>query len=61
MLFISPEKLFLFSRYLSFLSRLFGHVTKQLDKKGKINFKFYDLTAWLTNNRNTHVDQYFEK
>ena len=44
-----------------FLSRLFGHVTKQPDKKGKINFKFYDLTAWLTNNRNTHVDQYFEK
>ena len=25
----------------------FGHVAKQLDKKDKVNFKFYDFTAWL--------------
>ena len=40
------------------LSLLFGHVTKRLDKKDKVNFKFYDVTAWLTNNCNTHIAQY---
>ena len=44
-----------------FLSRLFGHVVKRLDKKDKVNFKFYDVTAWLTNNCNTHILQYLEK
>ena len=44
-----------------FLSSLFDQVAKQLDKKDKINFKFYDVTAWLTKNRNTHIAQYFEK
>ena len=43
-----------------FLSWFFGHVTKRLDKKDKVNFKFYDVTAWLANNRNTHIAQYFE-
>ena len=38
-----------------------GHVTKRLDKKGKVNFKFYDVTAWLTSNCNTHIAQYLEK
>ena len=37
-----------------FLPWLFGHTAKQLGKKGNINFKFYDATAWLTNNCNTH-------
>ena len=45
MLFISPQKLFSFSRYLTF-----GHVAKRIDKKDKVNFKFYDVTAWLTKN-----------
>ena len=31
-----------------FLSWLFGHVGKQLDKKWKINFKIYDVTDWET-------------
>ena len=44
-----------------FSSWLFGHVAKQLDKKDKVNFKCYDVTAWLTNNRDTHIAQYFEK
>ena len=44
-----------------FLSRLFGHVAKRLDKKDKLNFKFYDVTAWLTNNCNTQFAKYFEK
>ena len=43
------------------LSGLFGHVAKRLDKKIKVNFKFYHVTAWLTNNRNTQIVQYFEK
>ena len=44
-----------------FLSGLFGHAAKQLDGKEKVNFKFYDLTAWLTNNYNTHISQYLDK
>ena len=54
MLFISPKKLFSFSW-------LFGNVTKRFDKKDKVNFKFYDVTAWLANNRKTHIAQYFER
>ena len=44
-----------------FLSWLFGHVAKRLGKKDKANFKFYDVTAWLINNSNTHIDQYLKK
>ena len=44
-----------------FLSLLFGHVEKRLDKKDKVNFKFYDVASWLTNNLNTLIAQYFEK
>ena len=32
---------------------------KDLIKKIKVNFKFYDVTAWLASNCNTHVAQYF--
>ena len=44
-----------------FLSWLFRHVLKWLDKKDKVDFKFYEVTAWLTNNCNTHIAQYLEK
>ena len=44
-----------------FLSWLFGDVGKRLDKKDKVNFKFDDAKAWLVNNRNTNIAQYFEK
>ena len=44
-----------------FLSRHFGQVAKRLDKKDKSNFKFYDVTAWLTNNCITHIVQYVDK
>ena len=44
-----------------FLSWIFGHVAKRFDKKDQVNFKFYDVIAWLTNNRITHIAQYFEK
>ena len=43
------------------LSRLFGHVSKRLDQNDKVNFKLYYVTAWLTNNCNTHITQYLEK
>ena len=33
---------------------------KGLIKKIKVNFEFYDVTAWLTNNCNTHIAQHFE-
>ena len=40
-----------------FLSWLSGRVAKWLDKKNKLNFKFYDVTAWLTKNCNAHTAQ----
>ena len=55
MLFISFQKLFSFSRYLNFLSSLFGHVSKRLGQKNNFNFKLYELTAWLTSSCNTHI------
>ena len=45
----------------NFLSWLFGHAAKRPDKKDKVSFKFYDVTAKLTNNCNTHIGQYLEK
>ena len=38
-----------------------GHVAKRLAGKDKVNFRFYDVTAWSTNNCNTHIVQYLEK
>ena len=34
---------------------LFGHEEKRLDKKAKINFKPYNVTAWTTNDYNTYI------
>ena len=44
-----------------FLSWLFSHVAKRLDRKEKVNLKFYDVTAWLANNANSHIAQYLKK
>ena len=33
------------------------HVGKRPDWKNKVNFKICDVTTWLTNNCNTHIDQ----
>ena len=44
-----------------FLSQLFSHVAKRLDKKDVVNFKFYDVATWLTNNCHTHIVQDLEK
>ena len=39
----------------------FGYVEKRLDKKGKVNFKIYDITNWRTNNYNRHITEYLKK
>ena len=51
MLFILPQKLYSFSRYLTFCLGFFDRVAKRLDKD-KVIFKIYDVTAWLTSNCN---------
>ena len=45
----------------TFLSWIFGHVVGRPDKKVKVNFKFYDVGAFLTNNCNTYIVQYLQK
>ena len=50
-------KALLILRIFKFLSYFFGHVGKWLNKRAKVNLKVNDLTAWLRNNYNTHVDQ----
>ena len=37
------------------------YVEKQLDKKAMVDFKFYDVTDWTTNNYNTYIAQYLKK
>ena len=60
--FKNDEECFFFHFISSFCSQdisVFGHVAKWLDKKNKVNFKFYDFTAWLANNCNTHTWERF--
>ena len=57
MLLISPWKFFLFSTYLNFCPKFFGHLGKWLNKKAKVDFKIYDVFCWETNNCNTHVSR----
>ena len=59
-LYFTSKALFVLKIF-KFLSWLFSHVGKQRDEKDMVNLKFYDLTAWLTNNCNTHIAQYLEK
>ena len=50
------QKLFLFLSFcLDFLVMYQNCLIK------KVNFKFYDVTAWLINNCNTHIAQHLEK
>ena len=60
MLFISPQKLFRSQDLYDFVLT-FWFVEKRLNLKDKVNFKIYDAITWLTNNCNTHIDQYFKK
>ena len=59
--FYFTSKALLVLKIFKILSWLFGHVAKRLDKKDKFDFKFYDVTAWLSNNGNTYIAQYLEK
>ena len=56
MIFISSQKFFLFLRYLKFFLDFLAML-----RNGLISFKIYDFTTWLTNNYNTHNDQYLKK
>ena len=58
MIFISPQKLFLFSRYLSFCHDFLVMQKKQLDQKDKVNLKIHYVTNWITNNCNAHIADY---
>ena len=44
-------KALLILKIFKFLSLIFGYVEKRLDQKDKVNFKTYDFTTQLTNNR----------
>ena len=50
----TSKALFLLKTF-RFLSWFFVDVTERRDKKDHVNFKFYDVNAWLTNNHNTHI------
>ena len=58
--FKNDEKCFLFHLKSSSHLDLYRMYRKGFIEKIKVNFKFYDVTAWLTNNCNTHIAQYFE-
>ena len=60
MLFISSQKLFSFSRYLSFCHDFWSFWKNGLIRK-ILNFKIHDVTTWLTNNCNTYIAQYLTK
>ena len=59
--FCSTSKALFVLKLSIFLPWLYVHVAKWLVKNSKVNFKFYDFTAWLTNNCNTHIVQYLKK
>ena len=61
----SPSKMmknaFYFMLKALFVLKIFKflwHVEKRLDQKDKVHFETYDVTAWLTENHNTHIAQY---
>ena len=53
--FYFTSKAFFVLKLFKFLSWFFCHVAKQLDKKDKVNLKFYEVTSWLRNSCNTHI------
>ena len=52
--YFTSKALFILKMF-KFLSWVFGRVPNRLDKKGKVSCKFYDFTAWSTNNCNTYI------
>ena len=61
MLFISSEKLFSFSRYLSFSQDCLVMHEKRLDQKDNVNFKIHNVTTWFKSNCNTYIAQHLTK
>ena len=59
--FYFPLKALFVLKIFIFLSWLFGHVEKQLDKTAKVNFKFFDAIGWEINNYSTQIAQYFKR
>ena len=59
-IYFTLKALFIFKMF-KFFSRLFGHIEKQLDLKGKVSFNTYDVSTWNTKNCNTHIAQYLKK
>ena len=55
--FYFTSKALLILKIFKFLYWLSGLVAKGFDEKDKVNFKFYDVTAWLVNNCNVHITQ----
>ena len=51
------ENLFSFLRYSNFCLEFLVMWKKLLDYKDKVNFKIYDVTNWLKNNDNTHINK----
>ena len=58
MLFISPQNLVSFSRYLSFCLDFLVMYKNSLIRKMRLISKFISSQTWLANNCNTHVAQY---
>ena len=48
------KSIFFVLKIFKFLYWLFSHVEKSGLIRKKVNFKIYDVTAWLTSNDNTH-------
>ena len=44
-----------------FLSFLFGHVERLLDKMAEVNFRIFDATDWEIDNYITRIVQYLKK
>ena len=59
MLFVTTQKPFSLSRYLSFCHDFSLMYRNGLIKK--VNLKFYDVTAWLANYFHAHIAKYLEK
>ena len=53
-------KALFFPEIFKFSFRVFGHVGKRLDTKGKKDFRTYDAAKWLTNNYNTQFARYLK-
>ena len=54
------EALFILKIF-KFCLKFFVIYRKRVDLKDKVNFKIYNVTAWLSNNYNMRIAQYLMK